>query len=655
MDNPVFIEPVPLVEPPAPNAEITDVAIPLAAAGAAAAQASAEPEISSVPGDVAPTAPPFGGFDDLLVGNSAPNPPSPSSVWIATSAAPPPADQLPPDQPTEPPAEEPTKAKRPFGEGVERDDAVDPTDSIFFAPAGPVSVNTEGVAVLAAVVAPPSAPVRVQQVLPTEPVPPAPPRVFDTELAGLEPTPVEQRVGRASRLFWLWFAANSSIAAVIFGTIIFGLGVSLSQALIATLAGVAVSFVPLGLGTLAGKRSGQPTMVISRATFGLVGNILPTVIALLSRLFWGAALLWVLGVGAASILTGAQLSGGFTQGELTIIVMAFALVVAVVIGFFGYALIAKVQLVVSIVSGIAILGFIALTAQYVDVRNALTVADGNWILVIAGAVLVFSFVGLVWANSSADLARYQQPGTSGAASMLWATFGAGLPAYVLIAYGSLLAASSRSIAASIASNPLTALGRLLPLWYPVPLLAATVLSLLSGVIIAIYSGGFAVQAIGLRLRRSFSTIIVGALVLAIALVLTMSITDFEQLFRDFATSIAVPVAAWAGIFGAEIMIRNRRYDSVSLLSRGGVYEDARWGNLAALVVISVVGFGLSSATVGWLSWEGFLYRLVGTPLTGQLATSDIGVFVALLLGILAPIAFGVPAIRRQEKAVREPV
>ena len=50
---------------------------------------------------------------------------------------------------------------------------------------------------------------------------------------------------------------------------------SLRQAIVAILAGVALSFLPLGLGTLAGKWSGQPTMVVSRATFGHVGNILP--------------------------------------------------------------------------------------------------------------------------------------------------------------------------------------------------------------------------------------------------------------------------------------------------------------------------------------------------------------------------------------------
>jgi purine-cytosine permease-like protein len=588
-------------------------------------------------------APIAGGFDDLLAGAPAPDPGQADAAWSAPDPGP----------STEPATDAAPGDRRPFGEGVERDDAVDPSDSIFGAPHEPVSVNTAGVAIAPSYIVVESRPISV--IRPVEPAATTPfvrPPITPAEAAGLEPTRVEQRVGRAARLFWLWFAANSSIAAIIFGTILFALGVSLRQAVVATLAGVALSFVPLGLGTLAGKRSGQPTMVISRATFGVVGNILPSLIALFSRLFWAASLLWVLGAGTADILTGARLTDGFTSGQLTIIAMAIGFVLVVVIAYFGYALMAIVQLVISVISGIAIVGFIALTFQYVNFTTALSTPDGPWILVLTGAVLVFSFVGLAWANSSSDVARYQRPESSGAASMLWATFGVALPSFVLIGYGALLAASNVTLAANIAANPLDSLGRLLPVWYPGPLLAATALSLLSGVVLAIYSGGFALQAAGLRLRRSFSTLIVAVLTFVIAIIMSNVLTDITQLFRDFATTVAVPVAAWAGIFGAEIMIRQRRFDSHSLLNRGGVYADARWGNLVALVAISGIGYGFLSATMPGLTWEGYLFSALGVPLTSQLATTDVGVLVALVLGLLFPLIAGRSAINAQEKAIR---
>ena len=478
------------------------------------------------------------------------------------------------------------------------------------------------------------------------------PRVFSLELSSLEPTPQEQRIGRAARMFWLWFASNSSVVSLAFGAMLFSLGMSLRQAIVGVLAGIAVSFIPLGLGSLAGKRSGQPTMVVSRAAFGTTGNIVPALISLISRVFWGAVLLWFLAQAVAAVLVGAEATGGLSHDILVFISLGVGFAIALVVALFGYGLIARVQLVVTILATVLVIGLIALTWSYVDFAAALTFADGSWTLAVTAAVLVFSFVGLLWANSSGDLARYQRPESSGAGTMLFSSFGATIPAFLLISYGTLLAASNPQVAGGLMANPLDTLGRMLPVWYPVPLIAATALSLLSGVIVTTYSGGFSLQAIGLRFSRSASVVLVGVLTAAVAVLLVTSATDFTMLFRDLATTLAVPVAAWAGIFAADTMIRNRRYHTESLLKPGGIYPTVNWVNLPMLVLITVVGLGLTTATIDWLSWQGYLFTIFGLPLTGTIAGTDLGVFVALILGLITPIIGGIPAIRRQESAGR---
>jgi purine-cytosine permease-like protein len=476
------------------------------------------------------------------------------------------------------------------------------------------------------------------------------PRVFSLEAAGLEPTPTEQRVGRAARMFWMWFAANSSIVSIAFGAVLFSLGLSLRQAIVGILAGVAVSFLPLGLGTLAGKRSGQPTMVVSRAAFGVVGNSIPAFIGFVSRVFWGAGMLWLLGVATSEILTGAELTGGLGESLLVYIAIGVGLVLALVVALFGYGMLAKFQLVVSVLSGILVIGVIALTFSYVDLSAALTNRDGSWFLAATVAVLVFSFIGLLWANSVGDLARYQRVGSSGAGAMLWTSFGAAVPTFVLISYGALLAASNPQIADGLLTVPFDTIGRLLPVWYPVPLIAATALSLVSGIIVTVYSGGFALKAVGVSLGRPVAAVITAVLVGGGALGLTVISADLTMLFRDLATTLAVPVAAWAGIFAADTMIRNRRYHAESLLTKGGIYPTVHWVNVPALLVITAAGFGLTTATVAGLDWQGFLWPLLGVPLDSALAATDIGVFAALLLGLLVPIVSGIPGIRRQEAA-----
>ncbi|MGV8877168.1 MAG: purine-cytosine permease family protein, partial [Rhodoglobus sp.] len=474
-------------------------------------------------------------------------------------------------------------------------------------------------------------------------------RIFSLEESGLEPTPVDQRVGRAVRLFWIWFAANSSIVSIGLGAVVFSVGMSLRQSVVAILAGVALSFIPLGLTTLAGKRTGQPTMVLSRSAFGVLGNIVPSVIALVARLFWGAVLLWLLASSVAIVLVGSQLNGGLGDRQLLLLALALAFLIALVIAFAGYPLFARIQLILSIISGVLVIGLIAFTAQYIDLPQALITPDGSWLLTITGAVLVFSFLGLVWAYSGADVARYQRPASSGASSALFATFGATVPAFVLIAYGALLAASDPAIARGFLASPLDTLMLLLPGWYPIPLLLAAALSLLAGITLSLYSGGFALQAIGVHLPRQWAIVIVAVLLGVLAVVFAFGVGGgINELFRDGATTLAVPTAAWAGIFAAETMIRNRRIDATALTTRGGIYADVRWLNLSAFVVISALGFAFTSATIAWLSWQGFGFVLMGVSLDSALAGTDVGVLLALALGLLTPIVLGIGAIRRQE-------
>jgi len=537
----------------------------------------------------------------------------------------------------------------------ELDDDVDETDRAFGPVIGGIAVSAAGTGEISAPFSPPSEPISIVRLRDDEMViannEPIRTPVFSIEGSGPEPTPVDRRVGHAARLFWLWFAANSSILSIALGAVIFGLGMSLRQSIVAVLIGIALSFIPLGLSSLAGKRSGQPTMIVSRATFGIMGNILPSAIALLTRLFWGAVLLWLLASSVGMVLAG-QLPTGAVGGErqIFLISLAVAFVVALLVAFAGYHLLARIQLILSIISGALIFGLVLLTVTHIDIPAALGTQDGPWILVVTGAVLVFSFVGLVWATSGADLARYQRPTSGGASTMLWSTFGATLPAFLLIGYGALLSASDRSLASGFATEPLETLASILPGWYPIPLVAATALSLLSGVVLTLYSGAFALQSIGLRLSRQWSTVIVGVAVALLALVFTFAITGgIEGLFRDLATTLAVPTAAWAGIFAAETMIRNRPLDSSSLLSRGGRYPDVRW-NVVGLVVISVLGWGFTTAVVSWLGWQGYLFAAFGVPLDSDLAGTDVGVLIALGLGLLLPIVSGIPAIRRQEEA-----
>lgn len=670
-EPPVVVAPPPLVEPPAfsprdpepaspspwsaePPAS-APVDLPPPAAVGAADFAHLPPPIGLEPAALPPydpTAdrPPQGGAVDLPPPPGSLAPPSADFEALLARSEPPVLhpDDLHPDDlggaPVGPPGE-----PAPVAFVDEDDDVVDVIDR-----AGSPTVMAVDATGAVTVVAPPSQPIPTARLADDEPglvdEQPKQHPALHVETAGPEPTALDLRAGRAARMFWLWFAANSSVVSLALGAVLFGLGMSTRQTILAIFFGVALSFLPLGFTTLAGKWSGQPTMIVSRAAFGVVGNALPTIVAVVSRVFWGGALLWMLAAGVARVLVDAGLDAGLGEQVWTFVGLGVGFTLAFAVAMFGYGLLARVQLVLSIVTALLVVGLIVLTLPRVDIAAAQSVADGPWILLVTGVVLVFSFVGLAWVHSGADVARYQRPDSDGGATMLWATFGATLPAFVLVCWGALLAASDPILADGLATNPLHTIAAILPIWYPAPLIGAIALGLLSGAILTISSGGFALQALGVGLRRPATTAIAGALVLLAAVALLFVAGDARGLIRDVATTIAVPVAAWAGIFAAEMMLRKRRFHADSLLRRGGVYPAVRVVNLVGFVVITGVAFGFTSAVLPGLDWQGYLWPLLGLPASDPLLTSDLGVLGALVLGLALGLATALRGIRRQESA-----
>lgn len=474
-------------------------------------------------------------------------------------------------------------------------------------------------------------------------------RAFALEQSALEPTPAALRAGRAVRLFWLWFAVNASVVTVALGALLIADGASLRQAVLAALGGVALSSFLLGVITRTGRWSGQPTIVVARATFGTVGNAIPAAVAVLVRVLWATALLYLLGIGVAEVLVEAQLDGGLGRPTMTVIVAAVGFLIAAAAALVGFGLIARLGAIIAPLAGILVVGLIVLTAPLVDLGNALSIPDGSWALLVGGSVLILSAIGLAWVSSGGDLVRYQAPGASGTAAALWTGLGVAVPPFLLIGWGAVLSASNPLVLEGLVANPVDTLARLLPLWYPVPLALAVALSLIAGAAFSLYSGGFAVLTLGAPAPRWLGVLIAAVVAAAALVALILAGGGVAGLLRDALVVLAVPVAAWAGIVGTETLLRRRRVYAPSLLQPGGVYPAVRWVPLAGFAVTAALGLGFVTASTSWLAWTGYLWPLVPLPTDSAWVNSDAGVILALLLGALVA-AISLPGLRRLHDA-----
>jgi hypothetical protein len=88
---------------------------------------------------------------------------------------------------------------------------------------------------------------------------------WSVERKGLEWVGDHERRGSPRVLFWPWAAQGINVIIVAFGMYVAGLGLGWLSATVAAAVGAVLSFLLVGLASLAGQQGGAPTMVTSVA------------------------------------------------------------------------------------------------------------------------------------------------------------------------------------------------------------------------------------------------------------------------------------------------------------------------------------------------------------------------------------------------------
>jgi NCS1 family nucleobase:cation symporter-1 len=473
------------------------------------------------------------------------------------------------------------------------------------------------------------------------PARPAPaPTKNGIELAGLETISESERKGRPSGLFWPWFAANVSVLAISYGSFVLGFGISFWQATMVAIIGVVISFLFCGFISLAGRRGSAPTMVLSRAAFGVNGNRLVSVISWLLTVGW-ETVLTVLSVLAISTVVG-ELGGPKDSVAVKLISLVVIAAVVVLAGIFGFNLIMRLQVFITIVVGIATVVYVILVAPKINLDAVMSIKAAGIGPVVGALVLLMTGFGLGWVNAAADYSRYL-PRTARARGVIgWTTFGGAIAPVVLVIFGVLLAGSSKDLNGALQADPIGALTTLLPVWFLIPFAIVAILSLIGGAVLDIYSSGLALLSAGLKIPRPVAAGIDGIIMVIGAIAVVFFAKDFIGPFQGFLITLGVPIAAWAGIFLADILLRTKDYADAELYTASGRYGSVNWLAIALIVVGTAIGWGLVVATssVPWLNWQGYLL--------GPWAYANLGVLFALVIGFVGTLIGGRSRIRRQE-------
>ena len=458
-----------------------------------------------------------------------------------------------------------------------------------------------------------------------------------------------ERRGRARDLFWPWCGANVSLLALSYGSFFLGFGISFWQATFAAIIGTILSFLLVGFSSLAGKKSNATTMVLSRAAFGVKGNLLPGSLTYFLLVGWETVL-----VSLATLATGTVFErvGNVDRNVAMVIGFVIAVSLTLIGGVLGFSVIMKLQKYLTLTTVLLTLGYVALTIDAIDL-NALMDSPSGSIQAFVGA-LIFGItgIGLGWVNAAADYSRYLPRSVKSSSVVGWTVLGSSIVPIVLVIYGAGLSASDQKLSEAIAMDPIGALTTLLPTWYLILFSLVAILGLVGGAILDLYSSGLTLVSLGVPVKRHIAAFIDGVLMLFGTIYIVWIADNFFIPFQGFLITLGVPVAAWSAIFVTDVLMRKKSYSEKDLFDSNGVYGSVNWSSIACVVVATIVGWGfVTNSFASWLSWQGYLLGLIGGK-DGAWAYSNVGVIFALVIGSLGHILLSSRKIRAQEKTLR---
>ncbi|MCV7229359.1 purine-cytosine permease family protein [Mycolicibacterium komossense] len=472
-------------------------------------------------------------------------------------------------------------------------------------------------------------------------------KTLAVETNGINPIAEHERKGKPRDLFWPWFAANVSVLSVSYGSFVLAFGMSVWQALAVVLVGVIASNLLCGYIATAGRRGSAPTMTLSRSAFGVRGNRLPSLLSWMLTVGWETSLVVVAVLATSTIFERLGWTGGVVVKVVALLVVVTMIVAG---GMLGFDVIMRLQRWLTVLTAVLTALYIAFTINQVDWHALAALPPGGTPIVIGAILFVMTGFGLGWVNAAADYSRYLPRTASSKGIVGWTTLGCSLPPAVLLIYGVLLAGSSSTLNEAIASDPVGALTTILPTWFLIPFAVVTVVGLVAGAIMDIYSSGLALLNVGLKTSRVTAVGVDALIMLLGAIAVVFFSPNFIGPFQGFLITLGVPITAWCGIFIADLALRRGPYAERDLFDPRGRYGDIRWMPIALIAIATVIGWGLvTNSMAPWLAWQGYLLGPLGLGgKDGAWAFSNLGVIVALVIGLGGYLLLGRRTVRAQE-------
>lgn len=437
-------------------------------------------------------------------------------------------------------------------------------------------------------------------------------RAFVVEQRGIEFVPEAERTMKPRALGVFWGGSSLYPFNVFIGVLIYSLGMPLWLAILVTVIGAAVSYAPVAIASIAGARTGMPTHITLRATFGIDGQRVNAVLGWLVGIIYEIINVTVGVYAAVAIFDELGWANSGDPGLVVALIVVYGLCIC--LPLLGHATMMFVQRFFSVALGIAVLLLFVSLVDNLD----LGARAGEPLSGKATLQVILIAIGIAWAGGysymivALDYPRYL-PTNTPSRSIFWQVLGGSvLAAGFLGLVGTMMASQT----AGGFLDPVAGVKPIIPYWIYIVWILAAIGGSISNNALTLYSAGLAAQAAGLPLKRWQATMVDGFI--AIAGLVYVLFVDNGNFFANLNSYIVLAIA-WVGPFGAVYLLdlwwrtwhvrpEHAHGDNSSPFAGVSGPRRSAW-------IATIAGIGAALLTIASPKFNGPIAKALGTDLS----------------------------------------
>ena len=431
------------------------------------------------------------------------------------------------------------------------------------------------------------------------------------EVRSIDWVPKEERHGKASDLFFVWFGGNMHITTLVTGGLCVVFGLNILWSIIAILLGNLVGAVFMALHSAQGPILGIPQMIQSRAQFGVIGAIIPLIIVIFMYLgfFSTSSLL------AAQTLSGAIPVISITAGIIIMNLVDFA------ITLYGHDLIQKMQKLLSWI-------FLPVYLIATIIACRIPAPTGSWnpgnfnLPMFILAVAIVATWQIAYAPYVADYSRYLPEDTS-QKETFWHTYAGSVIASIwMMTLGVLLTTSVPKFLDAAGPNLSKLFGG-----FAILLFIIIILGQLSINSFNLYGAFMSTTTtvepfIKMKVTPKVRALFIAIIVIIATIIEILGQGSFISLFKSFILFICYFLIPWTAINLLDFyFLRHGKYSVKDMFDVNGIYGKVNWITMIAYIVTIIVEIPFVNTTF----------------YVGPLCTALGGADISWLFGLIIPV------------------